>query len=86
MYVWCNRRVAGTVIPSPRTGRIRKLVVESGSTRLNQWLDYERDIRADYQRAFGEAPGALVGMAIMTDSDNTHSRARAWYGPVKVAF
>jgi hypothetical protein len=34
---------------------------------------------------FGEAPGALVGMAIMTDSDNTRSRAKAWYGPVKVA-
>ena len=68
-----------------RTGPYQALVVESGSGRLNQWLDYERDIRADYQRAFGEAPGALVGMAIMTDSDNTKSRARAWYGPVLVA-
>ena len=85
MYVWCNQRAAGTVIRSPRTDRIRKLVVESGSARLNQWLDYERDIRADYQRVFGEAPGALVGMAIMTDSDNTRSRAQAWYGPVQVA-
>jgi hypothetical protein len=85
MYVWCNRRVAGTVVRSPRTDRIRKLVVESGHARLNQWLDYERDIRADYQRVFGEAPGALVGMAIMTDSDNTRSRAQAWYGPVQVA-
>ena len=85
MYVWCNQRPAGTVIRSPRTERIRKLVVESGKARLNRWLDYERDIRADYQRVFGEAPGALVGMAIMTDSDNTGSRARAWYGPVQIA-
>ncbi|MCG2595493.1 DUF3047 domain-containing protein [Ramlibacter sp. XY19] len=85
MYVWCNRREAGTVITSPRTDRIRKFVVESGAAHLNEWRDYERDIRADYQRVFGEAPGALVGMAIMTDSDNTHSRARAWYGPVSVA-
>jgi hypothetical protein len=85
MYVWCNRRESGTVIPSPRTERIRKLVVESGRTHLNEWRDYERDIRADYRRVFGEEPGALVGMAIMTDSDNTRSRARAWYGPVTVA-
>ena len=85
MYVWCNRREPGTVITSPRTDRIRKLVVESGRTHLNEWREYERDIRADYLRAFGEEPGALVGMAIMTDSDNTRSRARAWYGPVKVA-
>jgi hypothetical protein len=83
MYVWCNRREPGTVIRSPRTDRIRKLVVESGPRRLNQWLEYERDIRADYERAFGEPPGALVGIGIMTDSDNTHSQARAWYGPVR---
>ena len=82
MYVWCNSREPGTVIRSPRTDRIRKLVVESGELRLNRWLDYERDIRADYERVFGEQPGALVGIAIMTDSDNTQSRASAWYGPV----
>jgi hypothetical protein len=84
MYVWCNKRPAGTVVASPRTDRIRKMVLESGPGRLNQWLDYERDIRADYERAFGEAPGALVGIAIMTDSDNTKSTAKAWYGPVRV--
>lgn len=83
MYVWCNKRAPGTVIRSPRTDRIRKLVVESGAGHLNRWLDYERDIRADYERVFGEAPGALVGIAIMTDSDNTQSRAQAWYGPVR---
>lgn len=84
MYVWCNKREPGTVIKSSRTDRIRKIVVESGASRLNRWLDYERDIRADYERAFGEAPGALVGIAIMTDSDNTKSKARAWYGPVSL--
>lgn len=84
MYVWCNHRQPGTVIQNPRTDRIRKLVVESGASRLNQWLDYERDVRADYERVFGEKPGALIGVAIMTDSDNTHSQARAWYGPVRL--
>jgi hypothetical protein len=82
MYVWCNKREAGTVIHNPRTDRIRKICLESGPGRLNQWLDYERDIRADFQRAFGEAPGPLVGVALMTDSDNTQSSTRAWYGPV----
>jgi len=84
MYVWCNRREPGSVITSPRSSRVRTMVVESGTHNLNQWLDYERDIRADYRRAFGEAPGALVGIGIMSDSDNTHSTARAWYGPVRL--
>jgi hypothetical protein len=83
MYVWCNRREPGSVIRSSRTDRIRKLVVESGPRRLNQWLEYERDIRADFVRAFGEQPGALVGIGIMTDTDNTRSQAQAWYGPVR---
>lgn len=83
MYVWCNRREPGTVIPSPRTGRIQKLVVESGAASLNRWLDYERDIRADYQKAFGEPAGALVGIGIMSDSDNTRATTSAWYGPLR---
>lgn len=84
MYVWCNKRASGTVLRSPRTERIRKLVVESGPRRLNQWLDYERDIRADFERVFGEAPGALVGIGIMSDSDNTGARTQAWYGPLRL--
>jgi hypothetical protein len=85
MYVWCNKREAGKVVMSPRTDRIRTLVVESGPRNLNQWLNYERDIRADFESAFGEAPGALVGIALMTDTDNTQSQAQAWYGPVSLA-
>lgn len=84
MYVWCNKRPPGSIIHSPRTDRIRKLVVESGPARLNHWLEYERDIRADYERVFGEAPGALVGVGLMTDSDNTRSVTQAWYGPVRL--
>jgi hypothetical protein len=82
MYVWCNTRAPGSVIVNPRTDRIRKLVVESGAGRLNQWLDYRRDIAADFKAAFGEPPGALLGVGIMTDTDNTRSETQAWYGPV----
>lgn len=84
MYVWCPTRVPGSVILNPRTDRIRKLVVESGPARLNQWLDYERDIRADFLEVFGEEPGRLLHVAIMSDGDNTGSEFRAWYGPVLI--
>ncbi|PUE06224.1 hypothetical protein B9Z51_15480 [Limnohabitans sp. T6-5] len=84
MYVWCNQRPAESVIINPRSDRIRKLVVESGASRLKQWLLYERDIRADFEKAFGEPPGALVNLAIMTDSDNTRTNVRAWYGDIRL--
>ncbi len=82
MYVWGNERPVGSVIINPRTDRIRKLVLESGPAHLGRWLEYERDIRADYEKAFGEAPGALVGIGIMTDTDNTQQQTQAWYGPL----
>ncbi|WP_235579144.1 DUF3047 domain-containing protein [Pseudorhodoferax sp. Leaf274] len=82
MYVWCNTRAPGSVILNPRTDRIRKIVVESGPGGLGQWRDYARDVHADFVRAFGEEPGALVAVGIMTDSDNTSSHVQAWYGPL----
>lgn len=84
MYVWSKQRPLGAVINSPRTDRIRKLVVETGTTNLNRWQDYERDIAADFKKLYGEPPGALIGMGIMTDTDNTHTTAQAWYGPLQV--
>ena len=84
MYVWCNDCPAESVIVNPRTDRIRKLAVESGAERVGQWLNYRRDIRADFKKAFGEEPGALLGLAIMTDTDNTRSTTRAWYGAIRL--
>jgi hypothetical protein len=84
MYVWCNDCPAGSVIVNPRTDRIRKLAVESGAGRVGQWLSYRRDIQADFEKAFGEPPGALLGLAIMTDTDNTRSTTRAWYGAIRL--
>ena len=82
MYVWCNQCPPESVIVNPRTDRIRKLAVESGPGRVGTWLSYTRDIRADFEKAFGEAPGALLGVGLMTDTDNTRSTTRAWYGKV----
>ncbi|MEO8387871.1 MAG: DUF3047 domain-containing protein [Polaromonas sp.] len=84
MYVWGSHSAPESVIINTRTDRIRKLVIESGPGRLDRWLDYQRDVRADYEKAFGEAPGALVGIAIMTDTDNTRQTTKAWYGPVSL--
>ncbi|WP_228763317.1 DUF3047 domain-containing protein [Limnohabitans sp. 2KL-27] len=84
MYVWCNRRPVESVILNPRTDRVRKLVLESGAQHVKQWRQYQRDVRADFEKAFGEAPGALLGMAIMTDSDNTRGDVRAWYGDIRL--
>ena len=82
MYVWCNKRPAGSVVINPRTDRIRSIVVESGKKNLRQWLDYKRKVHTDFEKAFGESPGKLLSVAIMTDSDNTKTQTAAAYGKV----
>lgn len=84
MYVWSDGLTAPeSVLHSPRTDRIRKIVLESGPQHLGQWRLHRRDLAADYQRAFGEAPGDVLGIALMTDSDNTQGSATAWYGDIQ---
>lgn len=82
VYVWDNRYPAGTIIPHRRTQRIKTMVIESGPHRLGRWVDFERDVSADYLKAFGKAPTHLKGVALMTDSNNTEQPTQAWYGPL----
>jgi hypothetical protein len=82
MYVWDPRAEPELVIPGNRSSRIKKIVVDSGAQHLRQWRRHTRSIVEDFRRAFGEDPGPLVGVGLMTDSDNTQSRVRAYYGQV----
>lgn len=84
-YIWCNTRPVGTVMVSPRTDRVRKIVVESGAQHVGQWRDYQRDVVQDFRRAFGEEPGPLIGVALMTDADNTGEHINAWYGSLRLS-
>jgi Protein of unknown function (DUF3047) len=84
MYVWDHKRPVGSVIENPRTDRIRKLVIETGTKNLGQWSSHDRDIKADFEKVFGEAPGELIGVGVMTDTDNTRSKIQAWYGPIEL--
>ena len=84
MYVWDSQLPVGTVVINPRSDRIRKIVVDSGPAELRRWRDHRRDLAADFRLAFGEAPGPLLSMAVMTDSDNNRASARTWYGPVEL--
>lgn len=82
MYVWSNNAPLETIFTSARTDRVRKIVVETGESQLRRWRNYRRDLSADFHRAFGERPGPLIGIGLMTDADNTGSTAEAWYGDV----
>ena len=84
MYVWENQAPVGTVIANTRTGRIQMQVVESGPANVGQWKHYQRNVAEDYERIFGEKPGRLIGVGVLTDTDNTLQKMDAWYGDIRL--
>jgi hypothetical protein len=82
MYIWENRAQAGSIIPNPHTGRIQMVVAESGSTRTSTWKLEMQNVYEDYKRAFGEEPGRIKAIGIMTDTDNTGQSVEAYYGDI----
>jgi hypothetical protein len=82
MYIWSDHVPVGTVIPSAHTSQVKMLVVASGVEGLGQWQTVKRNPADDYRQAFGANPGPLIGVAVMTDSDNTGSKATGEYAGI----
>lgn len=84
MYIWSGKSPVNTVLDNPHTSRIKMIVVDSGWDRLGQWHLHQRDLAADYRNAYGEAPGEVIGIALLTDTDNTKSETKAFYGDIEL--
>jgi Protein of unknown function (DUF3047) len=84
MYIWSGKTPVNTVLDNAHTSRVKMIVVDSGSSNLNVWRQHQRDLAADYQLAFGEVPGKITGVAILTDTDNTKTKTSAFYGDIEL--
>lgn len=82
MYIWENRAARNTVIPNRHTSRVRMIVAESGREKVGTWQEVTRDVYQDYRRVFGEEPGNITAIGIMTDTDNTGANVHAYYGDI----
>ncbi|MFN3596802.1 MAG: DUF3047 domain-containing protein [Rubricoccaceae bacterium] len=83
-YVWANRASETRIVPNPFTDWVQMVPVRSGPAGLGQWHTETRNVAQDYRAAFGEDPPNIVGIAIMTDSDNTRGRVVAYYGDIRM--
>ncbi|PLY03087.1 MAG: hypothetical protein C0623_02525 [Desulfuromonas sp.] len=84
-YIWANRLPAGEIVPSPYTANSQMVAVRSGGDAAGKWQSERRNVYADYRRIFGEEPRLVGAIAIMTDSDNTGTSARAWYDDLQLS-
>jgi hypothetical protein len=85
MYIWENRFAVDTVLANSFSAQVKLIVAGSGQDRrLGQWKTFRRNYADDYRRAFGNDPGKLVGIGIMTDTDNTGEQIEAYYGDIEL--
>ncbi len=84
MYIWSEQVSVETIIPSAHTSQVKMLVVASGNGGLGQWQSLRRNVAEDYRRAFGASPGSLLGVAVMTDTDNTGTTAVGQYASIQI--
>jgi hypothetical protein len=80
MYVWGSRTPTEGIVPNPYTSRVKIIVVESGRDRLGRWLSEQRNVAADFRRAFGEEPGKIISVGILTETDAGDRPLDVYYG------
>lgn len=85
MYVWAAKTPIETIITSPRSSRIKMIVVNAGKDELGQWQRHHRDISKDFRAAFNEMPGKVIGLGLLTDTDNTKTQVDAIYGDIELS-
>lgn len=84
MYIWENKAPVGTVIRNNHSSRIKMMVAARGKNGVGEWQSFARNIVEDYEKAFGEKPGKLIGVGVLTDTDNTGEAVEAWYGDIRL--
>ena len=78
-YAWGGNHSRGQVIQSPYGPQGQGVTIalrQAGTGSFSESVD----LAADYARAFGGGKGALVGLAVSGDSDDTDSVIRAAIG------
>lgn len=83
-YIWANKLERGRVVENPYTGSAMMIALESGAGKAGSWQTVRRNIVEDYRLAFGTEPPEKGVVAIMTDTDNTGGRARAWFDDIRL--
>jgi hypothetical protein len=84
MYIWAGNSPLDSVVENTFTSRVKMIAVDSGWQYTGKWRKHARDLSSDYRTAFGEEPGNVIGVALLTDTDNTKSKVRALYGDIEL--
>ncbi len=76
-YVWSSRVPRGDTWQNPFSEQARMISLGPGKPRT--WREEEVDVVEDFREQFGSDPPQALGLAIMTDSDNSCGSAAALF-------
>jgi hypothetical protein len=79
-YVWDPMMPAGSVLPNAYTQRLRWFVLQGRGSPFGEWRSEQRDLRADFLRAFGDEARELpriTAVLVGADADNRGGRGLA---------
>ncbi len=87
-WVWGEHEAVGALIDNAYSRRLRYLVLRNAGDPLSSWLEEDRDVAADFLRAFGDEstvvpPLVLVGIG--ADADNTGGKSVAQVADLRFA-
>jgi len=78
-YVWSDTLPVGTAITSQYNSSVKIIVLETGAGKTGQWVAERVNFKNDMERYVGKKLSEIKGVGILTDADNTRSRAEACY-------
>jgi len=86
-YIWSETLPEGMIGTSPYSKNIKLIVARSGANKDRKWFQEDRDITADYVKAFGAKPEYNIGaVAFMTNTEHTGTSADAMYDEIKLGY
>jgi hypothetical protein len=84
-YLWADAATPGSLLKHPLTSRAKLFVVESGNDKAGRWIGEERDVTADWERAFpGRKMPKIVAVGILTDSDSLKGKLSGDYADIEL--
>jgi hypothetical protein len=81
-YIWGTRAPKGEIIDYPGSRNHKMIVVESGNNMANQWVWEKRDLVKDFHTMFRGDPPDLVGLVVLSDTDQTNEGVEAYYSSI----
>lgn len=83
-YLWDTTAPKGTAAAASDIPLVHvfAVVCESGAAQANQWLSENRNVAADYERAYGKPAPRVKGLRLQINSQHTGTVAESYFGDV----